>query len=121
MTVESTTSLGNLFLCLTTLTLKKFLPYVQPKYILFQFKSITPCPITTGLGIKSLSIFLISPLYIPKGHNKVSTEPSLLLYAFPSPLALFNPNFQPPLPPLFLPLLLPSQHYLQVPTSQGHG
>ena len=34
--------------------------------------------ITTGLGKKCLSIFLISPLYVLKGHNEVSPEPSLL-------------------------------------------
>ncbi|KAK4818789.1 hypothetical protein QYF61_019135 [Mycteria americana] len=40
---------------------KKFLPYVQSKSTLFQFQTIAPCPITTGLG-----------------HNKVSLKPSLL-------------------------------------------
>ncbi|KAK4811014.1 hypothetical protein QYF61_015718 [Mycteria americana] len=58
----STTSLGNLFQCLTTLI----------------FKAITPCSIATGLAKKSLSIFLRSPLYMLKGCNKVSLEPSLL-------------------------------------------
>ncbi|KAK4811172.1 hypothetical protein QYF61_019803 [Mycteria americana] len=55
----STTSLGNLFQCLTTLILK----------------TIAPCPVTTGPGKKSLSTFLIRPLYVLKGHNKVSPEP----------------------------------------------
>ncbi|KAK4811013.1 LOW QUALITY PROTEIN: hypothetical protein QYF61_015717 [Mycteria americana] len=58
----STTSLGNLFQCFTTLI----------------FKTITPCPIATGPAKKSLSIFLRSPLYMLKGCNKVSLEPSLL-------------------------------------------
>ncbi|KAK4830134.1 hypothetical protein QYF61_008561 [Mycteria americana] len=73
----SSTSRGNLFQCLTICILKKFLAYVQSKSILFQFKTIAPCPITTGPGIKALSIFLIN-FYILKGHNKVSLEPSLL-------------------------------------------
>ncbi|KAK4806793.1 hypothetical protein QYF61_005589 [Mycteria americana] len=74
----STTSLDNLSPCLTTLIVKKFLPYVQSKPTLFQFVTNAPCPVTTGPGKKSFSIFLISPLYILKGHNKVSPEPSLL-------------------------------------------
>ncbi|KAK4807192.1 hypothetical protein QYF61_024312 [Mycteria americana] len=43
---------------------KAFLPYVQSKSTLFQFKSVAPCPVTTGLVLK--------------GRNKVSLEPSLL-------------------------------------------
>lgn len=39
---------------------KKFLPYVQPKFTLSQFKTATPCPATSGHNKKSLSIFLIS-------------------------------------------------------------
>ncbi|KAK4807231.1 LOW QUALITY PROTEIN: hypothetical protein QYF61_024351 [Mycteria americana] len=58
----STTSLGNLFQSLTTLI----------------FKTFAPCPVTTGPGEKSVPIFLRSPLYILKGCNKVSPEPSLL-------------------------------------------
>ncbi|KAM9644853.1 uncharacterized protein ACIBXB_013062 [Morphnus guianensis] len=57
---------------------KKFLPYVQSKSTLFQFKPVTPYPVTTGPGKKSVSIFLISPFYILKGCSKVSLEPSLL-------------------------------------------
>jgi len=57
---------------------EKFLPYIQYKSNFFQFKIIAPCPVTTSPGKKRLSVFLISPLYILKGHNKVTLEPSLL-------------------------------------------
>jgi len=57
---------------------KKFLPCIQSKSTLFQFKTIVLCPITTGLHKKYLSVFHISPLDILKGCNKVSPEPSLL-------------------------------------------
>ncbi|KAK4807049.1 hypothetical protein QYF61_018390 [Mycteria americana] len=42
----------------------KFLPYVQYKSTLFQFKTVVPSPVSTGPVLK--------------GHNKVSLEPSLL-------------------------------------------
>ncbi|KAK4807117.1 hypothetical protein QYF61_018458 [Mycteria americana] len=43
---------------------KKFLPNIQSKCTLFQFKTVAPCPVTTGPVLK--------------GRNKVSLEPSLL-------------------------------------------
>ncbi|KAF1436303.1 Copine-8, partial [Spheniscus mendiculus] len=52
---------------------KKFLPYVQSKSALLKFKAIPPCPVTTGPTKKFVPIFLIL-----KGHNKVSSEPSVL-------------------------------------------
>ena len=55
---------------------KKRLPNVQSKSTLFQFKTTAPCPVTTGLGKKSISIFLISPLQVVRGHNQVSLKPS---------------------------------------------
>ncbi|KAK4825708.1 hypothetical protein QYF61_002067 [Mycteria americana] len=58
----STTSLGNLFLCLTTLI----------------FRAITPCSITTCPCKKSLSSFLVGLLQVLEGCYKVSPEPSLL-------------------------------------------
>ena len=36
---------------------KKFLPYVQSKSTLFEFKTATPCPIATGPGDCSSQIF----------------------------------------------------------------
>jgi len=41
---------------------KEFLSYIQFKFVLFQFKAITPCPITTCPCKKSLSSFLVAPL-----------------------------------------------------------
>jgi len=57
---------------------KIFLPYIQPKSTLLQFKTIASCPVTTGSDQKSFSMFSVSSLYIWKGSNKVSPEPSLL-------------------------------------------
>ncbi|KAK4816292.1 LOW QUALITY PROTEIN: hypothetical protein QYF61_014590 [Mycteria americana] len=65
----STTSLGNLFQCLTTFISES---------TLFQFKTIAPCPVTTGLAKKSVPIFPIGPLYVLEGCYKVSPQPSLL-------------------------------------------
>ena len=73
----STASLGNPFQCPSSLTVKKFPPYAQSKPTLFQLKNVAPCPVITGRGKTSLPIFLISPLHILKGCNKVSLEPSL--------------------------------------------
>jgi len=39
----------------------KFLPYIQPKSTLPQFKNITPCPVTTGLATKTVPIFPVGP------------------------------------------------------------
>jgi len=41
---------------------KEFLPYMQSKSALLQFKTITACPIATGPAEKPVLIFLISPL-----------------------------------------------------------
>ena len=57
---------------------KKIPPYVQSTSTLFQFKTVAPCPVTKGLGKKSLSIFLRSHLYVLNGCKKVSPDPSLL-------------------------------------------
>ena len=50
---------------------KKGHPYIQSKPTFFQFKTIAPCPVTTGPGKMSVPFFLISPLYILKGPSKV--------------------------------------------------
>lgn len=72
----STTSPGSLFLCPTTL------PYLQCKPTLFLIKATAPCPVTTGPGKKSFSVFLVSPLYILNGQFnyilKILLEPSHL-------------------------------------------
>ena len=41
---------------------KKCLPSVQSKSTLFEFKTITPCAITTGPAKKFVPVFLMSPL-----------------------------------------------------------
>jgi len=41
---------------------EEFLSNFQSKPILFQFKTIAPCSVTTDLGKKSFSIFVVSPL-----------------------------------------------------------
>jgi len=69
----STGSLGNLFQRLIN-PVNNFFLYTQPKSTSFQFKTIALYPATTGLGKKSFSIFLISPLYILKGCNNVPTK-----------------------------------------------
>ena len=40
---------------------KKLLPYIQSKPTFFQFRIITPCPVTKGPGKKSFTIFLVIP------------------------------------------------------------
>ncbi|KAK4806915.1 hypothetical protein QYF61_012636 [Mycteria americana] len=62
----STNSLGNLFQCPTTLIIKKILPYVQSKPTFFQFKTLAPCPVTTGLAIRSPQSLLFSRLEQPQ-------------------------------------------------------
>jgi len=47
---DSTTSLGSLFQCLTTLSVKKFFPNIQSKPTLMQLEVIASCPITSYLG-----------------------------------------------------------------------
>jgi len=46
----ATASLGNLFPVCHHPHCKKFLPYVESKSTLFQFKTVTPCHITAGLA-----------------------------------------------------------------------
>ena len=67
---------------------KKCLPPSQPKTTLFQFKTISPCPVIRGSGEKSLSIFVVSPLYITEGRKKVSPE-NFLLQAEPPQFSAF--------------------------------
>jgi len=57
---------------------EKFLPYIQSTSALFQFKTITPCPIKTGPTKKFVLMFPINPLSVLNSCNKVSLEPCLL-------------------------------------------
>ena len=56
----ASTSLGNLFQCLTSLTVKNFL--IITSLNLFQFETISPCPITTDPAEESVPFFLVAPL-----------------------------------------------------------
>lgn len=63
-----------------------FFPCFQSKSMPFQFKTVFPCSVITSPSKKSLSIFVVSPLYV--GHNEVS----LLFSRLPSLLQLSNPS-----------------------------
>jgi len=69
---------------------KKFLPCLQSKPTLFQFKTVAPSPFTTAFVIKYLSAFLISPLCIMRGCHKVFPELSLLQAKQPPLSALLH-------------------------------
>lgn len=56
---------------------KELLPYIQSKFTCFSLK-LFPCPVSTGLGKKRLSIFLVIPLQVLKSSNKVFLIPSVL-------------------------------------------
>ena len=56
---------------------KKLLPYTQSKSQLFQFKTISPCLITTDSAEESVPIFLTTSLYILKVRYQVSPEPPI--------------------------------------------
>ena len=57
---------------------KEFLPSVQSKSTLLKFEATAPCPVTPCPCKKSLLGFLIGPLQVLEGRNKVSPQPSLL-------------------------------------------
>ena len=88
---------------------KKFLPYIQSKSTVPSFKTITPCPDTTGLAKKLVPIFSAGPLFVLEGCYKVSRSlpfsrlsSSNSLSAFPHRRgvpALWS-FLQPPLDPL---------------------
>ena len=73
----------------TTRIIKKFVPYVQPKSNLFQFKIFAPCPVTIGLDI--LSSLSSSFLQAPFVHWKAAVRsPQSLLFS-----RLNSPKSQP--------------------------
>ena len=73
----STTSLGNLFQCITTLCVKNFL-LISNLNLLSQFKTIPSCPITINPCKQPYSLLFICSLQVLEGHSDVSPEPSLL-------------------------------------------
>lgn len=50
---------------------------MSSRSMFFQFKTCAFCSVATGLHKKSLFIFLISLLYMFKGHNEVLLKPFL--------------------------------------------
>lgn len=90
----STTSLGNLFQQLTTLTIKNF--FSQPEFPLFRFLPITPCPIPTGPDEQSLSS---SPVAPPDTGSCCESPHTLLLSRLNSPnflsLSSYKRHFSP--------------------------
>ena len=64
--MASTTILGNLCQCLTTLIVKKSLPYVLSKSLLSYFETISPSPITKDPAKEFVPTFLTAPLLIPE-------------------------------------------------------
>ena len=73
-----TTSLGNLFLCVTTLCVKNFFLISN---LNLPCPILKPFPVVLSLStlINSHSPFLfIHPLQVLEGHNEVSLDPSLL-------------------------------------------
>jgi len=56
---------------------KQLLPDIQSKSTFFQLRTVAHVLSLQAL-VKRLSVFLTSPLYILKGRNKLSPEPSLL-------------------------------------------
>ena len=74
----STTSLGNLFQCVTTLWVKNFLLI---SYLNLPCLSLKPFPLVVSLStlVNSRSpSCLYAPFQALEGHNEVSLEPSLL-------------------------------------------
>ena len=73
----STTYLGNLFQCITTLCVKNFL-LISNLNLPSQFKTIPPYPITFHPRKQPFLLLFICSLQVLEGHNEVSSEPSLL-------------------------------------------
>jgi len=67
---------------------KEFLPYIQSKSPLFQFKAITPCPISTCPCKKSLSSFLVGPLRYWKAAVRSPWSPLFPRLNSPNSLSL---------------------------------
>lgn len=81
---------------------KEFFSYIQSKSILFQFKTVVPCPVVEDLGKRSLSIFPVSPLDLLSGHKNISptdqpwiSQPFITAEAF-QPSEHFVPPLDPP-------------------------
>ena len=73
----STTSLGNLFQCLTALTVKDFFLISNLNLPSLSLKAF-PLVLSPQTLLKSLSPSFLCPPLILKGHYQVTSEPSLL-------------------------------------------
>jgi len=69
---DSTTSLGSLFQCLTTLSVKKFFLISNLKLPLVQLEVISSCPITCYLGEETDTHLATTTLQVAVESNKVS-------------------------------------------------
>jgi len=75
---NSTASLGSLFQCSVTLTVKKFFPHVQMELPVFQFVPIASCPVMGRCWKEPGPIHLTAALWIFMSTVKVPSQPSLL-------------------------------------------
>jgi len=50
-------------------------PYIQPKSPLFDFETISPCPIRTESTQESVFLFLITPLQVWKALSRAFSSP----------------------------------------------
>ena len=77
---DSTTSLGSLFQCLTTLSLKNF--FLISNLNLTQLEAIASCPITSYLGEAANTCLTTTSFQVVIESNKVSPQPPLLQNRF---------------------------------------
>ena len=72
---DSTTSLGSLFQCLTTLSVKKFFPNIQSEPPLMQLEAIASCPVGSFLGEETNTLLITTTFHVIVENNKVSPQP----------------------------------------------
>ncbi|KAK4811306.1 hypothetical protein QYF61_023358 [Mycteria americana] len=88
---DSTTSLGSLFQCLTTLSVKKFFPNIHSKPLLTQLEAISSHPIASYLGEETDPHLTTTSFQVVVESNKVSPQPPFLQAKqsqFPQPLLI---------------------------------
>ena len=108
---DSTTSLGSLFQCLTTLSVKTIFPNIQPKPPLAQHEAISSCPITCYLGEESNPLLATASFQVVVESNKVPPEPPFLQAKHPRfPQLFFIRLVLQTLPQLRCPSLETLQH-----------
>ncbi|KAM9656645.1 uncharacterized protein ACIBXB_008917 isoform 1-T1 [Morphnus guianensis] len=88
---ESTTSLGSLFQCLTTLSVKKFFLKIQSKPLFLQLEAISSCPISRHLTEETSNHLTTTSFQVVVESDKVSPQPPFLQTKqpqFPQPLLI---------------------------------